>query len=288
MLIIWRADFGWLTYYLNWLLISLEAQQRLGLLFAVLSFSQRRWKNEKVFPASYSCLDLPTALYHSPLSCQRRIPAAVESRLAPPRCRMRVSLGIFNANSGLISVCVNTGGFCGWLLFSFSESMFMNVQKQAAGLALMQWVSAFILWLESCAESLLKSQTAWDALICNSTAGVSFSIWTFFKLQTLREYLTQTLPRELDVVHRCILKCTFSKLFFRFWERKSTKRSIKVTNVNRKLQGALVRQEQQLWQTSSITSTEIAAIQSYLRHINLFPSKFGLRDLLPWEQLSWV
>lgn len=106
-----------------------------GLLFAVLSFSQRRWKNEKVFPASYSRLVLPTALYRSPLSCQRRIPAAVVSGPAPPRHRMRVSFGIFNANFGLISVCVNAEGFCGWLLFSFSESMFMNAQNQAAGLA---------------------------------------------------------------------------------------------------------------------------------------------------------
>lgn len=134
-LIIWRADFGRLTCYWNRLLISLEAQQRLGLLFAVLSFSQRRWKNEKVFPASYSRLVLPTALYRSPLSCRWWIPAAVVSRPAPLRRRMRVSFGIFNANFGLISVCVNAEGFCGWLLFSFSESMFKNAQNQAAGLA---------------------------------------------------------------------------------------------------------------------------------------------------------
>lgn len=91
---------------------------------------------------------------------------------------MRVSLGIFNANFGLISVCVNAEGFCGWLLFSFSESMLMNAPKSGCRPGVMQWVSAFILWLESCAESLLKSQTARDALICaNSTAGVSFSVF---------------------------------------------------------------------------------------------------------------
>ncbi len=40
------------------------------------------WKS---IPASYSRLVLPTALYRSPLSCRRWIPAAVVSGPAPPR-----------------------------------------------------------------------------------------------------------------------------------------------------------------------------------------------------------
>lgn len=128
-LIIWWADFGWLTCYLNRLLISLEAQQRLSPLFAVLSFSQRRWKNEKVFPACNSRLFLPTALYRSLLSCWRQIPAAVVSVPAPPLRQIHVSVGIFNVNFGAISVCVNALGFCGRLLFRFYERMFMNAQK---------------------------------------------------------------------------------------------------------------------------------------------------------------
>ncbi len=185
-----------------------------GLLFAVLSFSQRRWKNEKVFPASYSRLVLPTALYRSPLSCRRRIPAAVVSGPAPPRRRMRVSFGIFNANFGFDKCLCKCWGILRLTSFQLLWKHVYECPKSGCRPGVMQWVSAFILWLESCAESLLKSQTVWDALICaNSTAGVSFSVWTFFS--HCRIYASMWCKR-FDAVHLCVLKCAVSKFLFWF------------------------------------------------------------------------
>lgn len=161
-LIIWWADFGWLTCYLNRLLISLEAQQRLSPLFAVLSFSQRRWKNEKVFPACNSRLFLPTALYRCLLSCWRQIPAAVVSALR----RIHVSVGIFNVNFGVLSVCVNALGFCGRLLFRFCERMFMNAQKCSCKIRSVGDV------VSQCIHTLIRE-------LCWIRVEISNSIWRF-------------------------------------------------------------------------------------------------------------